>query len=178
MAVPELRQADGQHERLLRASRQFLLLPLHLPLVLGWSLGSDEQGLREETAMGNLGTYQAMTTIAKKIGGPKVLAVATAVLGYAVLRPAEAGVKKGIRAIKERSAPCATKGLLFRATSDGFDRGLNLNIRVGDEYRVLECDGEAILIEVLGDPGSPYFVSSTFLRLVSDFPQDDADGNE
>jgi hypothetical protein len=126
--------------------------------------------------MGNLGDYQAMTTFAKKFGGPKVLAVATAMLGYAVLRPAEAGVKKGIRAIKGRRAPCATKGQVFRATSDDDDRGLKL--RVGDEYRVLECDGDAILIEVLGDPGSPYFVSSKFLRSVSDFPQDDADGSE
>ena len=50
--------------------------------------------------------------------------------------------------------------------------------RVGDEYRVLECDGDAILIEVLGDPGSPYFVSSKFLRSVSDFPQEDSKGSE
>lgn len=126
--------------------------------------------------MGNLGTYQAMTTIAKKVGGPKVLMAATAVLGYTVLRPVEAGVKKGIRAIKDRSAPCATKGDVFRATSAGEAGGLK--IRSGDEYRVLECDGDAILVEVLGDPGSPYFVSSKFLRLISDFPQDGAERSE
>ena len=126
--------------------------------------------------MGNLGAYQAMTTIAKKVGGPKVLLAITFVSGYVVFRPAEAGVKKVARAIKKRSAPCATKGQVFRATSDGDDRGLK--IRVGDEYQVLECDGDAILIEVLGDPGSPYFVSSKFLRSVSDFPQDDAERSE
>ena len=38
MAVPDLRQADGQHERLLRAPRQCLLLPLHLLRVLGLKL--------------------------------------------------------------------------------------------------------------------------------------------
>lgn len=36
----------------------------------------------------------------------------------------------------------------------------------------MECDGDAILIEVLDDPNNPYFVSSRLLRLISDFPQD------
>lgn len=121
--------------------------------------------------MGNLGTYQAMTTIAKKVGGPKVLAAITFVGGYFVIRPAEAGVRKAARAIKKRSTPCATKGRVFRVRSAGEEGGLQ--IRVDDEYRVLECDGDAILIEVLGDPHSPYFVSSRFLRSVSDFPPDD-----
>lgn len=123
--------------------------------------------------MTNLGTYQAMTTIAKKVGGPKVLAVITLVGGYVIFRPAEAGAKKAARAIKKRNAPCATKGQVFLATSDGDESGLK--IRAGDEFQVLECDGEAILVAVLGDPGSPYFVSSKFLRSVSDFPQHDAE---
>jgi hypothetical protein len=126
--------------------------------------------------MGNLGAYQAMTTIAKKVGGPIALGAITFVSGYVVIRPAEAGAKKVARAIKKRSVPCATKGQVFRATSDGEDGGLK--IRVGDEYKVLECDGDAILVEVLGDPSSPYFVSSKFLRSVSDFPPDDAERSE
>lgn len=121
--------------------------------------------------MGNLGAYQAMTTAAKKVGGPSVLLAITAVAGYIFIRPAEAGAKKVVRTIKQRNEPCATKGQLFRASADGDDGGLR--IRVGDEYRVLECDGDSILIEVLGDADNPYFVSSTFLRSVSDFPQDD-----
>lgn len=126
--------------------------------------------------MGNLGAYQRMTTIAKTFGGPHELLAVTLVSGYAVLRSVEAGVSKVVRAMKKRRAPCATKGRVFRATSDADDSGVK--IRVGDEYRVLECDGDAILIEVLGDPGSPYFVASKFLRSVSDFPRDDAEGSE
>jgi hypothetical protein len=124
----------------------------------------------------NLGFYQTMTTIARKVGGPRRLVTIIAVGGYGVIRTGEAGTKKVARAIKNRSAPCATKGQVFRATSDGEDSGLK--IRAGDEYQVLERDGDAILIEVLGDPSSPYFVSSKFLRSVSDFPQDDAEGSE
>lgn len=126
--------------------------------------------------MGNLGAYQAMTEIAKKVGGPKKLAAVALVCGYLVIRPVEAGLKKVARTIQTRSAPCATKGRVFRATSDGDHSGLK--IRAGEEYRVLECDGEAILIEVLGGPGNPYFVSSMFLRSISDFPQDDGVGSE
>lgn len=118
--------------------------------------------------MGNLGAYQAMTSIAKKVGGPKVLVVFTAVGGYLILRPAEAGLTKIVRTVKLRSEPCATRGQLFRATGEGVDGGVKLS--VGDEYRVLECDGDAILIEVLGDTNNPYFVSATFLRSISDFP--------
>lgn len=118
--------------------------------------------------MGNLGGYQTFTTIAKKAGGPERLVTAIAVGWYVLVRSGEAVVKRTARAIKERGAPCATKDQVFRATSDGDDR--DLRIRVGDEYRVLGCDGDAILIEVLDDPGSPYFVSGKFLRSVSNFP--------
>lgn len=120
--------------------------------------------------MGNLGGYQLMTTAAKKVGGPKVLALLTAGAGYVIVRLGEGGLKKGISVLRARGAPCATKGQVFRAFADGEEGDLSL--RVGDEYRVLECDGDAILIEVLDDPNNPYFVSSRLLRLISDFPQD------
>jgi hypothetical protein len=120
--------------------------------------------------MSNLGVYQTLTTIAKKAGGPTRLVAIIAVGGYGILRASEAGAKRAVRTIKERSAPCATKGQVFRVTSEGNAGGAKM--RVGDEYRVLECDGDAILIEVLGDLDSPYFVSSKFLSSVSDFPRD------
>ena len=114
-----------------------------------------------------LGAYQTMTTIAKKVGGPFVLATITFVSGYVVLRPAEAGVKKAARAVKRRNEPCAEKGQLFRAGASGTE-GV-LTIQAGAQFRVLEGDGDSILIDVLGDPNSPYFVSSAFLRSISDF---------
>lgn len=83
----------------------------------------------------------------------------------------EAGGKRIYRKLKERGAPCTTKGAVFKVTTDGEDGGLNLH--TGDEFRVLECDGAAILVEVLGDADNPYFISADFLRTVSDFPQRD-----
>ena len=132
--------------------------------------------------MGNLGAYQAMTTMAKKVGGPVVLTVITAASGWAVLRSAEAGVKKAFKvtkvALKKRSAPCATKGQLFEVTADGADGSAGLTLHSGDSFRVLECDADSILIEVLDNPANPYFVSRQFLTTVSDFPVDDATAGE
>lgn len=119
--------------------------------------------------MGNLGAYQAMTMLAKKFGGPRVLGGATLVAGYILLRPAEAGVKRAVQVVRRKYSPCLTKGEVFTATADG-DDGSGFAIRQGDEYRVLECDGEAILVEMIGQPDDPYFVSRAFLASVSDFP--------
>lgn len=119
--------------------------------------------------MGNVGAYQAMTTLAKKMGGPAVLAAAVAVGGYTVLRPVEVGVKRAVQAVKKKGAPCATKGQVFRVTSDGESSGFV--IREGDHYRVLECDGDAVLIEVIGKPDNPYSVPGTFLSSISDFTE-------
>jgi hypothetical protein len=44
-----------------------------------------------------------------------------------------------------------------------------LVLKVGDEYRVIERDGDATLIEVLGDPKNPYVVSAELLKAVSNF---------
>jgi hypothetical protein len=110
-----------------------------------------------------------MTMLAKKVGGPAALAVVTAVSGWAIGRGAEAGAKAAKAAAKKRNAPCSTKGQVFAVVTDGED-GKGLALRAGDQYRVMECDGEAILIEVLGGTNNPYFTSAQFLALVSDFP--------
>jgi hypothetical protein len=119
--------------------------------------------------MGNLGAYQSMTELAKRVGGPKWLGVVTLIAGYVFFRPTEAGVKKIWKLARGSSGTCETKGQVFAATSAGECDDLTLH--AGDQIRVLESDGDAVLIEVVGDTRSPYFVSSEFLRSVSDFPQ-------
>lgn len=123
--------------------------------------------------MSNLGAYITMTTMAKKVGGPVRLLTVALIGGYAVGRSVEAAGKKAFSAkkavIKKRSEPCAAKGLLFEVVADGEDDN-GLKLRTGDQYRVLECDGDPILIEILGDTDNPYSVSSEFLTTISDFP--------
>jgi hypothetical protein len=130
--------------------------------------------------MGNLGGYQAMTTTVKNLGGPaKAMVKVGSVLvvaGYVVGRSAEAGGRKAFKAFTvaraKRNVPCATKDQVFKVASDGED-GSGLRLNAGDEYRVMECDGDAVQIEVLGGADNPYFASVEFLRSVSDFPADD-----
>lgn len=39
----------------------------------------------------------------------------------------------------------------------------------GDSFNVLESDGEAVLIEKIGDSNNPYLVSSELLEEISDY---------
>ena len=117
----------------------------------------------------NLGGYQTITRVVKALGGPVRAAVigvtAVGVSGYGIGRGAEVGVKKAVKAVKagftKRNAPCATKDQVFEVVSDGED-GSGLRLSVGDAYRVMECDGDAVQIEVLDDVDNPHFASAEF----------------
>ena len=123
--------------------------------------------------MSNLGMYQTITTLAKKVGGPKNLIILTMGAGYVVFRSSEAVVKKAVKEtvkkIKSKNGKTMpSEERIFAVISNGkSDCGLELN--VGDKYRILETDGDAILIEKIGDPNNPYFVSADFLQSVSNF---------
>ncbi len=45
----------------------------------------------------------------------------------------------------------------------------DLKFRIGDKFKVLECDGDAILIELLENDNNPYFVSEKLLKEISDY---------
>ena len=47
-----------------------------------------------------------------------------------------------------------------------------LHFKVGDQFKVLDVDGDAGLIEIIGDNNSPYFVSLKFLSSISDYKID------
>ena len=124
--------------------------------------------------MSNLGAYQIMTTLAKKVGGPAILAVLTAVGGYIVLRPVEAGITKGVKNVKKHidNKKTALKNIeIYEATSDGEEKN-GFQLHTGDKYRVLESDGDAVLVEKIGDTNNPYSVSSDFLSSISNYPKD------
>ena len=38
----------------------------------------------------------------------------------------------------------------------------------GDRYRILVKDGDAVLIEKIGDQGNPYYVSKSFLENITE----------
>lgn len=115
--------------------------------------------------MGNLGLYQGMTWLAKRVGGPVVLFLITAVVGYVTGRASEAGI---ITAYKKLKKKLGSKIKSYDITSCGKDNnGLEFNI--GDKILVLEYDGDAVLIELIGNTDNPHFVSGEFLQSISNF---------
>jgi hypothetical protein len=133
--------------------------------------------------MSNLGAYQTITTVIKALGGPKkalsiILGGTLAVggIGGSFVPGAYQRVKA---AVKKRTARNSTTGQMFTVHTDrdGDDRR-EPKLRVGDQYCVLERDGDAVLIEVLGNVDNPYFVSREILSTISDFPANEATEGE
>ncbi len=123
--------------------------------------------------MGNLGSYQIMTTVAKKFGSPVKLAAGVAVGGYVVIRTAEGVIKTGIKKIKkhkETKENVLNTSKLYMVHERGeSNEGLIFNI--SDTFRVLEKDGDTVLIKKIGDANNPYFVSGELLRKISDYEE-------
>lgn len=116
--------------------------------------------------MSNLGLYQWMTTTAKKVGGPKNFLLITAGCGAAIYKVGEEILKKTRRKIK--TLKNQKDILVYDVLSYGIsNEGLIFNIN--DQYKVLEKDGESVLIEKIGDLNNPYFVSAELLSKISDY---------
>lgn len=120
--------------------------------------------------MSNLGWYQGMTTAAKRVGGPKNLLILTLVTGGVLYKCGETISKKIYNSVKGVSEKNESPQI-YKVTAEGKD-GKHLLLNVGDTFRILESDGDSVLIEKIGDPQNPYFTSADFLRSVSDFCYD------
>ncbi len=117
--------------------------------------------------MSNLGGYQLLTTIAKKVGGPRNLFLLTLGTGAALYAGGSTLVKKTSSALKKKKQAVALAKVYTVKTKGKSNEGL-LFIE-GDTFKVLEVDGDAALIEKIGDDNNPYFVSRMFLSRISDY---------
>ncbi|GJM47965.1 hypothetical protein [Weissella soli] len=120
--------------------------------------------------MGNLGWYQLMTTVAKKVGGPMQLLALVAAGGYVIIRGVEAGGKKVIKLVKKDNKEKSTSKVLpaYKFIIDGKDdKGLIFSS--GDVFYVAARHDDVILIEKEKDDNNPYFVSVDWLMKVSSF---------
>lgn len=117
--------------------------------------------------MSNLGLYQTITTLSKKVGGPANFMLIVATSGYLVGRGVEAGIKKVSKAIKSRSKNDHSPTIYHILTDKESNNGLIFSI--GDTFQVLERDNDAVLIEKFGDKDNPYFVSAELLQSISDY---------
>lgn len=126
--------------------------------------------------MSNLGTYQWITTAAKKVGGPVRLLLLVAGSGYLIIRSAEFGGKQIYRIIKGHKGKTFSKitsnALEYTVTKEGVSNE-NIKFSVGEKFCILEADGDAILVDKKGDPNSPYFVSKELLMSISEYNGND-----
>lgn len=120
--------------------------------------------------MSNLGGYQILTTVAKKVGGPAkliaLIAAGSAAVGALGYKGSEIAIKKIIGSIKKQTTD--NSEIIYKVTVPG-ESNEGLKFEVGNEFRVLETDGEAILIEKIGDKNNPYFVDKKLLNQISNF---------
>nr|WP_177297704.1 hypothetical protein [uncultured Blautia sp.] len=122
--------------------------------------------------MSNLGGYQWLTTTAKKVGGPRNLVLIIAGTGAATYKGGEILVKKGIKAIKkkrmEKKEVAKSNIRQYEVKTSGVSNE-GLTFKIGEYFKVLEADGDAVLIEKIGDENNPYFVSAELLKDISDY---------
>lgn len=123
--------------------------------------------------MSNLGAYQWMTTRAKKVGGPINLLMLAGTAGAAIYKGGEIAVRQCVKAIKAHKAKKLTieanERLHEVISADKSNEGLEFAI--GDQFRVLDMDGNSVLIEKIGDGNNPYFVSAELLHKISDYKE-------
>lgn len=122
--------------------------------------------------MSNLGAYQWLTTTAKTVGGPKNLVLIIAGTGALIYKGSEIVVKKTVKEIKKRTSKEQLAKIAdtrtYTATAEGRSNE-GLEIKIGDRFKVLEIDKDAVLIEKIGDSNNPYFVSAELLKNISNY---------
>lgn len=122
--------------------------------------------------MSNLGDYQKMTIMAKKVGGVKNLAGISVgvgvVVGVALCKGVEIVAEKVSKKKNKEKLKGTSDSIVYSITVDGVsDDGLEF--KIGNQFRVLETDKDAVLIEKIGDDNNPYFVSVEFLEMISNY---------
>lgn len=121
--------------------------------------------------MSNLGWYQILTTIAKKVGGPRNLIALIAGGGAVAGGVAVVGgvaIKKKVDEALEQKKQAEVAAIVYTVTKESKSNE-GLIFKKGTQFKVLETDGDAALIEILDAENNPYFVSAAFLELISDY---------
>ena len=127
--------------------------------------------------MSNLGGCQVFTTLAKKVGGPgnliALIAGGGAIVGGIAVKCGEFAVKKGKQAIanRKKNDSSINSDTIYTVEREA-ESNEGLRFKVGDSFRVLECDGDAILIELIENKNNPYFVSEKLLKEISNYPDE------
>ncbi|KQQ05905.1 hypothetical protein ASG06_05045 [Rathayibacter sp. Leaf185] len=127
-------------------------------------------------SVGNLGNYQRLVSLAKATDGPVKLAIyvvaGSVAVGTIIGTAAGPTIKKGLheatQTVKRIVKPAPLSGHVYTVFQDA-EGDTAPELRAGDQFRVIEQHGDAIVIELLGDAENPYVKSGELLESVSDF---------
>lgn len=115
--------------------------------------------------MSNLGMYQVITRWSSNVGGPRNLLSIAGVVGYAAIRLGEAGVKKAIKALKNKKSGVDQQMYTFNVS--GSDEN-GLTFEKGDNFVVVAQYGDLMLIEKNNNHDG-FVQTGEFLSGVSDY---------
>lgn len=120
--------------------------------------------------MSNLGAYQIMTTLAKKVGGPGKLMGIVGIGGYVIFRFGEEGIRKGVEAIHRYRNRKSKEGCdhLEYTVLKPYRDNYGLVLSAGDRIRVIDMiEKDVLLIEKCGDNNNPFCLSEEVLSEIA-----------
>ncbi len=115
--------------------------------------------------MGNLGLYLWLTKIAKRVGGPIAFVLIMIAGGVALGLGMEAAIKRIVMAVRKHNKHSDQEPLY--TVSEAVTVAGGMELRAGDQFRVLLQDGEYALIERLMDE-EHHIVPVSLLNRISD----------
>jgi len=128
--------------------------------------------------VGNLGAYQIMTTLAKRVGGPVNLGGIIALISIAGGGILAYGCKEKIEhivhSVKDKpSISCGSKEsqkeIRTYCCHSDCEISNELTLEQNDQFSVLYADDKMTLIAIVGDDSSPYIVDRKKLESVSNY---------
>ena len=122
--------------------------------------------------MSNLGGYQTLTTMAKKVGGPRNLVLVFLASGAVLGKISEIIIEQGIKGFRGKihKEDYLDDMKIYEVEIYGISNE-GLEFSVGDKFKVLEVEKDAVLIDKIREKNNPYFVSSQFLQRISDYKE-------
>lgn len=127
--------------------------------------------------MSNLGAYQKMTTLAKKVGGPCNLGAGIFTAGVLVSGCVVGGIKLFFdkrKKSKEELKRIRKEAVVYEVHKDTVTNE-GIELKKGYKFKVLNRDGDVALVEILGHNDNPFIISADLLYLVSDYRYNEFD---
>ena len=117
--------------------------------------------------MSNLGGYQTLTTVAKAVKGPRnlVLIAGAAFIGIGILGDETA---RKIKRTIDKNKKAEREAYVYRVSKEGTSN-VGLVLHVGDRFKVLDYDEDAVMIKIFGRNDNPHWVSGKLLKSISDY---------